>query len=230
LNRRNNGNVIYSEEIDGGVKSLNRLPMTIDSITILNRLQERKRVAVEQDDHKFIQLGSGIHRLITSNDHSQQNVALSMECEQENESFQLDDEEEDNNSLKTLNTDTKSYNTSAQQCLKEIFSNLHRKKKRMARSLAEHGKRKQKRKKYKQKSKVFINSIDMKSSFFNNLFLLRQNRRKKTMIIMKKKNSIKSIKAKNLNSNSNRNNQKSIDNLSCNLSIHNQLNRILFFL
>ena len=250
--RHNNGNIILHEEIDGGAKSFNRLPMTIDSITILNRRRQRKRVIVEQHDNNLIELGSGIHRLVTSNDCKQQNVSLSIECEQDEvekklfphpyESFSLD--EEDSNSIKTLNTDTintKSYNTSAhtkQQRLKEVFDNLHQKKKRMSRSPAEHGKHRQKRKRYKQKSKVLISSINMKSSFFNNLFLLRQNKETKSMIIMRnhtrKKSYIKSIKAKNLNLNSNDQtvtlNAQSIENLSCEFLIYSQFSIRLFFL
>jgi len=104
--------------------------MSIDSLTILTRLQQRKDLAVEQNENNFILLGSGIRRLVTSED-NQQNMSFSVECEQEKIekklSFHVSLNEEDRNSIKTFNTtsiNTKSYNTSAhtkQKDLKKVF-------------------------------------------------------------------------------------------------------------
>lgn len=104
--RCNTGKIIYHEEIDGGPKSFDRLPMSIDSLTILKRIQQRKRLAKEQNDKNLIELGSGLRCLITSED-QKQNSSIAIECEQD----QFLSENQDNNSIKTF--DTKSYNTSA---------------------------------------------------------------------------------------------------------------------
>jgi len=127
---RNNGHVIFHEEIDGGPKSFDRLPMSIDSLTILTRIQQRKRLAVEQNDNNLILLGSGIRRLVKSEDYEQNN-SLFIECEQDKIEKKLSSyvslDEEDNKSIKTFNTtsiNTKSYNTSAhtkQKDLKKVF-------------------------------------------------------------------------------------------------------------
>jgi hypothetical protein len=88
--------------------------MSIDSLTILTRIQQRKHLAVEENDNNLILLGSGIHRLIKSEDHKQ-NISLFIECEQ------------DNNSMKTFDKtsiNTKSYNTSTytkQKDVKKVF-------------------------------------------------------------------------------------------------------------
>jgi hypothetical protein len=93
--------------------------MSIDSLTILTRIQQRKRLAIEQHDNNLIELGSGIHRLITSEDH-EQNISFSIQCEQDKVDKRLSThgslDEEDSNSIETLRTtsvNTKSYNTSA---------------------------------------------------------------------------------------------------------------------
>lgn len=90
--------------------------MSIDSLTVLKRIQQRKRLAIERDDKNLILLGSGIRRLVTSED-QEQNSSLSIECEQDKIiSFDQD------NSIKTF--DTTSYNTSAHAKeidLKKVF-------------------------------------------------------------------------------------------------------------
>ncbi len=104
--------------------------MSIDSLTVLTRIQQRKRLAMEQNDNNLIQLGSGIHRVITPEDH-QQNISFAIECEQDKINKKLSThislDEEDDKSIKTLNTtsiNTKSYNTSAhskQEYMKKVF-------------------------------------------------------------------------------------------------------------
>ncbi|CAF1579494.1 unnamed protein product, partial [Rotaria sordida] len=61
---RNNGNIILHEEITGGPKSFDRLPMSIDSLTILTRVQQRKRLAAEENDNNLDLRGSETHRLV----------------------------------------------------------------------------------------------------------------------------------------------------------------------
>jgi hypothetical protein len=168
--------------------------MSIDSLTILTRIQQRKRLAAEQEENHLIQLGSGIHRLVTSEDEEEKS-SLSVECEQDkiekqpssNQSLNNDD---DNQSIRTISINTKSFNTSAhteQKDLQKIFYfdcnrklNQQRKNKRISRSPTECIKHKRKRKKSKQDesiSKSFDHCMNPKRSFFNNLFLLQQNKK-----------------------------------------------------
>ena len=90
--------------------------MSIDSLTVLARLQHRKRLANEDDENQLIELGSGIRRLNTFED-QKPDVSISVECEQDNmrkKSSSLTSLDEDHsNSLNTTSIDTKSYNTSA---------------------------------------------------------------------------------------------------------------------
>ncbi|CAF4450047.1 unnamed protein product, partial [Rotaria sp. Silwood2] len=207
---RNTGNIILHEEIAGGPKSLDRLPMSIDSLTILTRIQQRKHLAPEENNKNSVVFESEIHRLATFED-QKQTISFSVEYEQNNiekkpsshpyEPFLFD--EHDNNGMKTFGTtsiNTKSFNTSAdtkQQYFIESHQtnqdNQQRKKKKMSRSPVEYGKHKQKRKRKKHKhnkstSNMFINNNNSKHSFLNNLFLLHQNKKQKTMIFMRNHN------------------------------------------
>jgi len=97
--------------------------MSIDSLTILTRIQQRKHLAVKQYDNNLILLGSGIHRLISSQNQTH-TIPFSVECEQDKVTNKLSPHvyEFDSNSLQTF--DTKSYNTSAypkQQYLGKVF-------------------------------------------------------------------------------------------------------------
>ncbi|CAF4265277.1 unnamed protein product, partial [Rotaria sp. Silwood2] len=208
--QRNTGNIILHEEIAGGPKSLDRLPMSIDSLTILTRIQQRKHLAPEENNKNSVVFESEIHRLATFED-QKQTISFSVEYEQNNiekkpsshpyEPFLFD--EHDNNGMKTFGTtsiNTKSFNTSAdtkQQYFIESHQtnqdNQQRKKKKMSRSPVEYGKHKQKRKRKKHKhnkstSNMFINNNNSKHSFLNNLFLLHQNKKQKTMIFMRNHN------------------------------------------
>ncbi|UJR22823.1 hypothetical protein I4U23_025853 [Adineta vaga] len=49
--QRHESGLILHEEIDGGPKSFDRLPMSIDSLTLLTRHQQRKHLADEQYDN-----------------------------------------------------------------------------------------------------------------------------------------------------------------------------------
>ena len=89
--------------------------MTTDSLTLLKRLEHRKRLELEQHDNDIVPLGSGIHRLITSDE---QEKPLSIRCEQKStlkmfSPSSTEKLEEDQRSLNTLTRTTKSYNTSA---------------------------------------------------------------------------------------------------------------------
>ncbi|CAF3669561.1 unnamed protein product [Rotaria sp. Silwood1] len=203
--QRNHGNVILHEEIDGGPKSFDRLPMSIDSLTILTRIQQRTRLNVEENNNTLVSFESEIHPLMTFKDqkqttsYSEQNNIEKNSLSHLYEPFLYD--ENDNNSIKTLNTisiNTKSFNTSA-DTKQQYFIELHqtnqdeqqRKKKRMSRSSVEYGKHKQKRKKhkpYKSTSNIYINNMNSKHLFFNKLFLLYQNKKSKTMTLMKNHN------------------------------------------
>ena len=101
--------------------------MSTDSLTILTRIQQRKRLAVEQEENQFVELGSGIRRLVTSKD-QQGNSSFVMECDQDRiekkASLNLSLDEEDDHLRRTTSIDTKSYNTSAhtkQKNLKKVF-------------------------------------------------------------------------------------------------------------
>lgn len=225
--RRHNENITFHEEIEGGPKSFDRLPMSTDSLTILTRIQQRKRLAVEQDNNNLIELGSGIRRLVTFEDH-EENISFSLECEQDKiekkSSSHVFLDGEDGNSMKTTSINTKSYNTSAhtkQKDLNKVFCfnfdlkkelstyfqfqqvKQQRKNKRRSRSPAEYGKYRQKRKRHKQDesiSKITNNNINPKHSFFNKLFLLSQNKKPKTIINRdRKEKHDKSSKAVNTN-------------------------------
>jgi hypothetical protein len=121
--RRHNENITFHEEIEGGPKSFDRLPMSTDSLTILTRIQQRKRLAVKQDNNNLIELGSGIRRLVTFED-QEEKISFSLECERDkiekksSSHFFLD--EEDGNSMKTTSINTKSYNTSAHRKQKDL--------------------------------------------------------------------------------------------------------------
>lgn len=119
---RHSGKIVLHEEIEGGPISFDRLPMSIDSLTILKRIQQRKHEVSEQNDNNLVLLGSGIQRLITSED-SMQRVSVSTECEHSktkksslnvHNDYSID--KENDNSTQTFDTvsiNTKSYNTSA---------------------------------------------------------------------------------------------------------------------
>jgi hypothetical protein len=94
--------------------------MSIDSLTILTRIQQRKHLAVKQYDNNLILLGSGIHRLISSQNQTH-TIPFSVECEQDKVQNKLSPHvyEFDSNSLQTF--DTKSYNTSAYPYLGKVF-------------------------------------------------------------------------------------------------------------
>jgi hypothetical protein len=97
--------------------------MSIDSLTILTRIQQRKRLALEQDENHLIQLGSGIRRLVTSENQEEKSL-FSVECEQDKIHLSLNDEEEDNHSIRTISINTKSFNTSShteQKDLQKVF-------------------------------------------------------------------------------------------------------------
>jgi len=80
--------------------------MSIDSLTILTRIQQRKHLAVKENDNNLILLGSGIHRLIKSEDHKQ-NISLFIECEQDNNSIKTFDKTSINTSAYTKEKDVK---------------------------------------------------------------------------------------------------------------------------
>ncbi|CAF0769866.1 unnamed protein product [Adineta steineri] len=201
--QHNNDNAIFHEEIDGGPQSFDRLPMSIDSLTILRRFQHRKHLSIEQNDNKIVLLGSGIQRLVSSKD-SNESVPFSTECEQdkvENKST-IHVNQSDSNRLKTLNTisiHTKSYNTSAYP---KKFHQQHIKK-RISRSPAEYGKHKHKRRRhtrFESRSKACISNRNVNYSFLNNLCLLYQNKKQKTMKKHnKKQKQFKSAKHININ-------------------------------
>ncbi|CAF3800448.1 unnamed protein product, partial [Adineta steineri] len=201
--QHNNDNAIFHEEIDGGPQSFDRLPMSIDSLTILRRFQHRKHLSIEQNDNKIVLLGSGIQRLVSSKDRNE-SVPFSTECEQdkvENKST-IHVNQSDSNRLKTLNTisiHTKSYNTSAYP---KKFHQQHIKK-RISRSPAEYGKHKHKRRRhtrFESRSKACISNRNVNYSFLNNLCLLYQNKKQKPMKKHnKKQKQFKSVKQININ-------------------------------
>ena len=134
--RRNNRDVgFFHKQIDSGPASFNRLPMSIDSLTLLTRIKQRKHLAARQNDNEAIVLGSEIHRLVVSED-NKQNISLTNECQQNTVEQESSSDvhgspsfgKQDSNSTKTFQTtsiNTKSYNTSAysrqQYLIKVIF-------------------------------------------------------------------------------------------------------------
>ncbi|CAM4915049.1 unnamed protein product [Rotaria socialis] len=203
--QRNNGKIIFHEEIEGGPTSFDRLPMSIDSLTILTRIQQRKRLALEENDNNVVLLGSGVHRLVTCED-PKPRVSFSIDCEQSkterkssphlHKGVSIDEHGE--NSIETFDTvsiNTKSYNTSANTRQQRFFEscqtnedNQQARKKRMSRSPAEYGKHRQKRKKrkeYQTTSETITHNTSSKESFFNNLLLLQQSKIMKSIVSIK---------------------------------------------
>ncbi|CAF5183100.1 unnamed protein product, partial [Rotaria sp. Silwood1] len=131
FNVLNTYNIIFYQEIEIRTKSFYRLPMSIDSLTILTRIQQRKRLNVEENNNTLVSFESEIHPLMTFKDqkqttsYSEQNNIEKNSLSHLYEPFLYD--ENDNNSIKTLNTisiNTKSFNTSAdtkQQYFIEVY-------------------------------------------------------------------------------------------------------------
>lgn len=114
-NTQYNGPIILHEQVEGGPKTVARLPMTTDSLTLLKRLQHRKRLELEQNDPDSTPLGSGTRRLVTSDGHDDRLSIHRAEKSTRRTSSSSDRDRvgEDQRSLRTLATTTKSYNTSA---------------------------------------------------------------------------------------------------------------------
>lgn len=118
ISRRHETRVTFHEEIEGGPKTFDRLPMSTDSLTILQRVQQRKRQLMEEEENQIIELGSGIRRLITSKE-PQEYPTLPDKCENDgmNGKISVDrssDERDHRSQRTTTSIDTKSYNASAQ--------------------------------------------------------------------------------------------------------------------
>lgn len=128
--------IMYHEETNGGPRRFDRFSMAIDSLTILARRQQRKRLAMEDDEAESqIELGSGIRQLQT-NENEQQSQRFVFECEQNQSSSRSLSTDDLSHTI-----DTKSYNKSAQieqQNLKYIGN--HRIKRRRNRSPAHYEK------------------------------------------------------------------------------------------
>ena len=151
--------------------------MSTDSLTVLNRIQQRRRLTKH---HSIVLLGNGLQQLQTLHD---DRTSLSLDCDQPRAQKALSslDEEQDDMSLRTLPTTTNSYNTSAK--IHEEQPNVdHRPQRirRMSRSHAEHGKHRHRRKRHEQSVKVAMDSIHLKRSFLRKLLCLRENKRAKS--------------------------------------------------
>ena len=117
ISRRHETRVTFHEEIDGGPKTFDRLPMSTDSLTILQRAQHRKRQFIEEEENQIIELGSGIRRLITSKD-PREHHSMPDNCEHDGmkKTISLDrslNEKNDPSARTTTSIDRKSYNASA---------------------------------------------------------------------------------------------------------------------
>ena len=69
---------MFHKSVPNGPDSFHRVPMTIDSLTILKRRRQRKQLDLEDHEDEIIPLGSGLHRLITSDTRS--NSHRSVRC------------------------------------------------------------------------------------------------------------------------------------------------------
>ena len=114
-NTQYNGPIVLHQHVEGGPKTVARLPMTTDSLTLLKRLQHRKRLELEQDDHDSTPLGSSTRGLVPSDGQDDRRSIHHAErsTRRTSSSLERDRDGEDQRSLRTLATTTKSYNTSA---------------------------------------------------------------------------------------------------------------------
>ena len=152
--------------------------MSTDSLTVMNRVQQRRRLT---KGHSILLLGSGLKQLPTLHD---DRTSSSLECDQQRAQkafpvrrFSSLSEEQDDVSLRTLPTTTKSYNTSAK--IQEEEPNVdHRPQriKRMSRSHVEHGKHRHRRLRHERSVKTAMDSVHLKRSFLRNLLFLREQK------------------------------------------------------
>lgn len=97
FSRRYDGEILVHQSVPNGPESFHRVPMTIDSLTILKRRRQRKQLDFEDHEDEIVPLGSGLHRLITSD--TRANSHRSVRCQQDEQS-----EATRTNTMNSLNT------------------------------------------------------------------------------------------------------------------------------